>query len=621
MRRVLWAVAFLMVMVAQVSSAQVWDRSGNGQLSGAYVFRNVIYVPADASGTIGRAISAFGTITFNGSGSYTLSGTGVDSSAGSGSYTSSGTYSLGLNGYGFMTHPYASGGTYNVNITLANGVLMGSSTEAFINDLFFAVPASSATNATFNGSYSLAYLNVAGTYTNTFNTMATLNPNGSGNIGSVPVKSYIGSSPTAINQTENSVTYSFSSGVGTLRFPTSPANLPLLGNKQMYISPDGSFVFGGSTTGFDIFVGVKRDSGTPPSMSDMYYSVGMEHTPAYFDSFFGSYFAYAPLGAIWEHQRVLESDLSSPFNYTAAGVMPFSPTADYTDPNSLIEYVVGQGAKFRVGIGQSPYMTLRVGVKINEPTNPGGSAPWIKSTRVQNSASSAPFTAGVSPGELVTIYGENFATSPVIMQGGIPFPTTLNSVQVLINNQPAPLFYVFPGQIAFIMPYGTTTSIVQIQVMRNNVPSNAITMFNYSTGPGLFTESTQGQGLAKILHADYSQVTPDSPATPGETLQVFLTGLGQVFPTIQDGGLGQVSDTVLDVKARIDNLDAPVYYKGLAPGLAGLYQLNIQVPNGVGNGDDYVDIITPDGYTTQATIPIVGGAVPPRGAKAVVRRR
>jgi uncharacterized protein (TIGR03437 family) len=228
----------------------------------------------------------------------------------------------------------------------------------------------------------------------------------------------------------------------------------------------------------------------------------------------------------------------------------------------------------------------------------------------------------VSPGELVTIYGENFASSPVIMQGGIPFPTTLNNVQVLINNQPAPLFYVFPGQIAFIMPYGTTTSIVQIQVVRNtNLTSNAITMFNYSTGPGLFSESQQGQGLGKLLHTDYSQVTPDHPATPGEALMVFLTGLGPVFPTIPDGGLGQVSDTVLNIAARIDNIDAPVTYKGLAPGFAGLYQVNIQVPNGVGNGDDYVDIVTPDGYTSQVTIPIVGGVVPPRGAKAVVRRR
>jgi uncharacterized protein (TIGR03437 family) len=225
----------------------------------------------------------------------------------------------------------------------------------------------------------------------------------------------------------------------------------------------------------------------------------------------------------------------------------------------------------------------------------------------------------------MTIYGANLASNTVITQGGITFPKTLGGVQVLMNNQPVPLYYVSPTQVAVIVPYTIPDNIVQIQVVRDNVSSNAVTQFRYTTGPGLFSESEQGQGLAKILHTDYRQVTPDNPTIPGDVLQIFLTGLGDVGPTIADGGLGptppqQLSEAIANITAYVDNVQAPVSFAGLAPGLAGLYQVNITVPTGVSDGDVYVDIGTPDAYTSQVTVPMIGGSAP-RAAKARVRRR
>ena len=52
---------------------------------------------------------------------------------------------------------------------------------------------------------------------------------------------------------------------------------------------------------------------------------------------------------------------------------------------------------------------------------------------VINAASYAPFTTGLAPGELVSIYGANLAGSTVVTQGGNPFPTTLGGVQVLMK--------------------------------------------------------------------------------------------------------------------------------------------------------------------------------------------
>ncbi|MEI9812535.1 MAG: IPT/TIG domain-containing protein [Acidobacteriota bacterium] len=615
-------VACLVAAIASTASAQIWDLSGNNLLSGSWVFRHVLYGP-DVNGNITAGAAAYGSITFDGRGNYTLSGTDVQS----GGYSiSNGTYSLAASSYGFMKHPYT-GGTSRLNFLLSNGVILGSSPDSLINDLFVAVPAGSANNGTFQGSYSMAYLNIAPTVANTFNSIAALNPNGNGNIGTVPVKTYLGGQATPINQNENGVSYTFSSGIGTLRFPTT-SNLALRGNLQMFISADGNFIFGGSAAGFDIFIGVKRSGGTAPAMSGLYYTAGLNHIPGGFDSYFGSFFALdgqsANPGGLWEHQRFLASYAGAPINYTAAGEYPAAPVNDYTDSASAVEYVISQDARFRIGIGLSPYMTLRVAV--HAPSfSPPGANPWIDPSRIQNAASSAPFTAGVSRGELLTIYGSNLAGGTVVTPS-LPFPTTLGKVQVLMNNKPAPIYYVSPSQISVIVPYGISDSVVQIQVVNDGVNSNAVTAFMYLTGPGVFSQPQTGHGTGAILHSDYSIVTGDNPVRPGENLSVYLTGLGDVFPAIQDGAPGpvdQLSKAVASVAASMDGREAAVSYAGLAPTLSGLYQVNLTVPVEVSAGDVFLDISTPDGITSEVTVPVVlsGSEAKSRQAKPFIRRR
>ena len=634
MTRFLRTVALLTTAVAIPASAQVFDFTGNGQLNGAYVFREAIYY-ADSTGTLSREVVDYGTITFNGSGSYTLTANEVDTTYGPSTYTQSGKYSISASGYGYMTHPYDPGYGVLYGSVSKDGVFIGSATESGINDIMIAVPASSATNASFSGNYTLDYISFPGTaQTAAYDSTAQLTPNGNGNIGTVAVKTYLGTpNSVPLNQTVNGVTYSFTGGIGTLNFPTSTTtNLAIQGNKIMYISPDGNLIFGGSSTGYDFFVGVRRTSGTQPPLDGLYYTAAIEDVPGFFDSFYGAFTASSTV--LLEHQRFLATDFPKPQNYTGVSVLPLPATTDYSDYASAVDYTISQDAKIRIGVGQSPYIGLRIAVRGPSFTSAPSSDPYIFPTGIVNAASFAPFTSGVAPGELLTIFGANLATSTVVMQGGIPFPSTLGGVRVLMNNRPAAIYYVSRNQISAIVPYGVTEGVVQIQVEKNGVTSNAVTQLRRETNPGVFSQSQSGEGAAIAAHANGALITEANPARPGEVIVVVLTGLGPVFPSITDGGLGSATANSLNktlpdtVAAKVDYLDAPIAYAGLAPGFAGLYQVNLTVPANASAGNDTLNIYTGDGYTSQVALP-VGAAtassdtVVPRKAeeRPFVRRR
>jgi uncharacterized protein (TIGR03437 family) len=110
--------------------------------------------------------------------------------------------------------------------------------------------------------------------------------------------------------------------------------------------------------------------------------------------------------------------------------------------------------------------------------------------------------------------------------------------------------------------------------------------------PALFTGNGQGTGRAAALHADYSAVTSDSPARPGETILLFSTGLGDVQPAQASGqAAGSNSRVSADVQITFAGRPARADFVGLAPGYSGLYQMNVTVPADSAPGDAVLLII------------------------------
>ncbi|MGA2770979.1 MAG: IPT/TIG domain-containing protein [Bryobacteraceae bacterium] len=589
-----------------------WDTSGNGMLNGQYYFREVMYFVSSTGALSQDAL--YGTIAFTGSGTYSFTSCTVyHSTYGLGtcaqfSLPTSGLYSISASGYGFLSSPISS--KVNVyGLVSQQGIFVGSSTESGFNDLFIAAPLASPlpTAATFKGSYWLADMDVA----NGIGSMLQVNSDGVSNLGNVSLTGYVyGYGSTVFTQTA-AAKYGMSGGAAVVTF-TVPSNATLIagGQKYLYLSPDGSFVFGGSPTSWDFLVGIRTASGTP-GFGGLYYQAGIDLSSV-FDSYYGSLNANAGLAV--GHQRVNDVLDGYLYGYTYSEAYSVASDGTYSNPG-VMRYVVGAGG-VRIGSGIGPYLGINVALPA-----PGfsGSGVFLNPAGIVNAASSAPFTAGIAPGDFITLYGANLAPGTATAYT-VPFPTAagLDGVQVTVNGLPAPVQFVSPGQISAIVPYAVGSSIARIQVNNNGVLSNVVTEFVNLTAPGVFTVPPGGIGYGAVLHGDYSLVTAQNPAQVGETVAVYLTGLGTTNPVIPDGSAGPASSqTNNTIEVFIGGQQATVGYSGLAPQLAGLYQINVTVPSGVTAGDNTLEILGPDSDAAEALIPV--GSAPAASASSAVQ--
>src|SRR5262249_35450847 len=78
------------------------------------------------------------------------------------------------------------------------------------------------------------------------------------------------------------------------------------------------------------------------------------------------------------------------------------------------------------------------------------------------------------------------------------------------------------------------------------------------------------------------------PAKPGDVIILWGTGFGPTSPPIPAGILtpgNQTYSTATLPAGTINNVSPTVYGAGLAPGFVGLYQVAIQVPASLTDGD------------------------------------
>ena len=229
---------------------------------------------------------------------------------------------------------------------------------------------------------------------------------------------------------------------------------------------------------------------------------------------------------------------------------------------------------------------------------------------VTNAASYA--IGAVSPGELVTIFGT--AIGPATAAGATTDPatgklaTTIGGVQVLFNGTAVPMIYASSTQVSAVVPYEmSSVASPSVWIKYAGQASNAYQLTTTTTVPGLFTQSASGSGPGSILNQDNSVNGPGNRAAKGSIVQVFMTGEGQTSPPSVTGAITaatlpppQVTPApLLVVGVLVNGLPALYVYAGEAPGLvAGMMQLNVQIPSNAPSGDLAI-LVSIGGHTSQ----------------------
>jgi uncharacterized protein (TIGR03437 family) len=208
--------------------------------------------------------------------------------------------------------------------------------------------------------------------------------------------------------------------------------------------------------------------------------------------------------------------------------------------------------------------------------------------------STSSFNSGaVAPGDQISLFGVNLGPTTGV-RASAPLPTSIAGTTVTFDGVAVPLFYVSSNLVALQAPTTLTPgSNTSIKVTSSAGTSSAVSLPVAPANPGVFTVEAGGGGQARAINQDGTQngdgtiTGSDTGAPRGSVIQVFATGLGTVNPAIPVGSpapSSPLSLVSLPVSATIANQPATVTYAGMAPGLIGVYQVNVQVPLAVTSG-------------------------------------
>jgi uncharacterized protein (TIGR03437 family) len=229
----------------------------------------------------------------------------------------------------------------------------------------------------------------------------------------------------------------------------------------------------------------------------------------------------------------------------------------------------------------------------------------------QQAGATTPSTiATVAPGDWVVLYGTNLAAT-AFPATTYPFPTLLNGTTAwlqCVGSRPLALQsnYVGPGQINVYLPPSLDPATCPIASLwetttfadGTSISAPQVQVSVTPTAPGILQNGATG--FADVVHLDG---TINNSGIPGETVILFGVGFGQT----QACGTLQCTVTILSM--QINNIAAEVQFSGLTPGFIGLYQMNVVIPEDIGDGNQIVQAQLGNGPSTQAKISIG----PPQG--------
>jgi uncharacterized protein (TIGR03437 family) len=250
-----------------------------------------------------------------------------------------------------------------------------------------------------------------------------------------------------------------------------------------------------------------------------------------------------------------------------------SPTSALTDAQGQVSFNWSSGSALTVNVAAAGITTV-----LGDNGGPSIAA-------VVNAAS---FEAGISPGALQTLYGTHLAGGQTA-QASYPWPTTLGGVQVLAGDTPLPLLYVSDTQVNFYVPPGLPLAKMDV-VLKTSSASLPFTVDVSEEQPGIFAGA--------ILKAGTAINATTAAVHSGDFIEIYCTGLG---PTRSSNGF---DITALIPTVFVGGVPLAPVYSGLAPGFAGLYQIDVRLPANLPSGAQGVIVSIGTAHSNEVKIQV-----------------
>ncbi len=233
--------------------------------------------------------------------------------------------------------------------------------------------------------------------------------------------------------------------------------------------------------------------------------------------------------------------------------------------------------------------------------------------RAATSVSAASYQqAPLAAESIVSAFGSSMATTTLAASSN-PLPMTLAGTTVKVrdsagNERQAPLFFVSPTQINYLLPAGTANGQATVTITSGDGAVSTGAAQIATVAPGLFTADASGRGLAAAVAL---RVKADGAQSFEPVAQFDVTQNKFVAVPIDLGAdLGTMSDQVFlllfgtgirnrsalsAVAAKLGGVDCQAPYAGAQGGFAGLDQINVRLSRSlIGRGE--VDVaLTVDG--------------------------
>jgi len=211
------------------------------------------------------------------------------------------------------------------------------------------------------------------------------------------------------------------------------------------------------------------------------------------------------------------------------------------------------------------------------------SAPATQTMTVLSSAN--PKAATIAPGSLVSAYGTDLASSTP-GSTSLPLPVTDAGTTVSIKDSAgavtaAPLVYVSPKQVNFLLPSTVATGAAQVTISSGDGTQSAANATIAAVAPGAFTLNAAGLAAADVLLISGSSQTYENVyAVSGGALVSNPVSLGSATDTayLILYGTGFEAAGTTGVKVTIGGISCTVVYAGPQGGFQGLDQANVVIP-------------------------------------------